>query len=415
MVSYRSRILDDLLAKKLRSIGAVLIEGPRACGKRTTARRAAKSGLLLPREDAAMLLDVDPALLLSGEAPRLIDEWQSLPALWDEIRFEVDRRSAFGQFILTGSAVPADRASIQHTGTGRFARLTLRPMSLFEAGKSSGAVSLQKLFEGGMPPYAPNPLTLPNMAALLCRGGWPESMTLTDDEALACVRDYVNGIVENDLSRLDSVRLRALLRAYARSVGTQSSAEEIHRNIAANKKTTLSTVSVKGYIEALRDIFVVEEVPSWSPPLRTRTPVRKADTRCFVDPSLAAAALGIGPDGLIRELKTFGALFKNLCIRDLRVYSDALRADVCHYRDKNQLECDAVIQRRDGTCGLVDIELGGSDNIEHGAKMLKALAAKIDTSRMPTPAFLMVMTGAGGFAHRRKDGVCVVPAGTLRP
>ena len=424
MTTYQPRIVDDLLQRKLRSIGAVLIQGPKACGKTTTAKQFAKSSLLLSsaqtRETVAATLDMAPDLVLSGEVPRLIDEWQTIPRLWDEVRSELDERGDVGQFILTGSAVPADRTEIFHTGTGRFAWITMRPMSLYELGKSSGAVSLSALFSGEQSVFAPNPLGLKDVAALVCRGGWPQSMFLEQEDAQEYVRSYLEAVVNNDVSRVDGIRrdperVQAILRACARSIGSQAPLAQLEKDIEANEGgSNVKLFSISTYTKALKEIFVLEDMPAWNPNLRSKTAIRTTSTRYFADPSVAAAALRIGPQDLINDLKSFGFFFENLCVRDLRAYADALQADVFHYRDKNNLECDAVLHRRDGSFGLIEIKLGGKDNIEYGATTLKALAAKLEQGAVQKPAFLMVLIGAGQYAYRRDDGVFVVPIGCLR-
>ncbi len=424
MTTYQPRIVDDLLQRKLRSIGAVLIQGPKACGKTTTAKQFAKSSLLLSsaqtRETVAATLDMAPDLVLSGEVPRLIDEWQTIPRLWDEVRSELDERGDVGQFILTGSAVPVDRTEIFHTGTGRFAWITMRPMSLYELGKSSGAVSLSALFSGEQSVFAPNPLGLKDVAALVCRGGWPQSMFLEQEDAQEYVRSYLEAVVNNDVSRVDGIRrdperVQAILRACARSIGSQAPLAQLEKDIEANEGgSNVKLFSISTYTKALKEIFVLEDMPAWNPNLRSKTAIRTTSTRYFADPSVAAAALRIGPQDLINDLKSFGFFFENLCVRDLRAYADALQADVFHYRDKNNLECDAVLHRRDGSFGLIEIKLGGKDNIEYGATTLKALAAKLEQGAVQKPAFLMVLIGAGQYAYRRDDGVFVVPIGCLR-
>lgn len=422
MQNYQQRIADQLLTKKLRSIGAVLIQGPKACGKTTTAKQFAASTLLLSsaqtREAAAMTLDMDPKLVLNGSTPRLIDEWQTIPRLWDAIRSELDERGLFGQFILTGSAVPADRSEIFHSGTGRFAWLTMRPMSLFESAHSDGSVSLEALFRGEHGIFSQNPLTFSDIASIVCRGGWPQPRLLDEDDALEYVRSYLSAVANNDISRVDGVRrdpdrVLTLLRAYARSIGSQTSLAAIEKDIAAHEGTTdMKLFSVASYTKALSEIFIFEDMAAWNPNLRSKTAIRTTSTRYFCDPSVAAAALDVGPQDLTTDLKTFGFLFENLCIRDLRVYGEALNASVFHYRDKSNLECDAVLHRRDGSFGLIEIKLGGQQNIEQGAKTLKLLGEKLAGKK---PAFMMVLIGAGGCAYRRDDGVLVVPVGCLKP
>ena len=424
MKNYRKRIADDILKRKLEGKGAVLIEGAKWCGKTTTAEQVAGSILYMDdpekKEQNISLSELNPKRLLAGETPRLIDEWQLAPRLWDAVRFEVDHRSGPGQFVLTGSAVPVDTGQITHSGTGRFTWLLMRPMSLFESGDSTGEVSLRAMFE--TKDYIPDgcaQMDIDRLAFLTCRGGWPQAVDLRSEIALDQAYDYYEAVVHNDINRADLInknpeRVKRLMRSYARHQGTQAANTLIAADIAANDAQGLNEETVARYINALRKIFVVEDMPAWNPNLRSKTVIRSSDTRYFTDPSIAAAALGIGPDDLINDLKTFGFLFEGLCVRDLRVYADALQGSVYHYRDKDSLECDAVIHLKNGSYGLVEIKLGGARLIEEGAKNLKALSKKIDTGKMKAPSFLMVMTGVGDYAYQRPDGVCVVPAGCLK-
>ena len=423
MKVYRKRIADQLLARKLASKGAVLIEGPKWCGKTTTAEQAAKSILYMsdPENEKQNLLmaDISPKALLEGTAPRLIDEWQIAPKLWDAVRFEVDHRDGPGQFILTGSAVPASTENIHHTGTGRFSWLMMRPMSLYESGESSGEISLKSLFETPAEITAKNNLSLNEIAFLTCRGGWPGAYSLKDSAALDQALDYFDAVVKSDISRVDGVkrnpdRVRRLMCSYARNQGTPASLSTIHKDIAANDADSLQEDTVFSYINALKKIFVVEDMAAWNPNLRSRTSIRTSDTRYYVDPSIGIAALGLGPGDLMSDLKTFGLFFETLCVRDLRVFADALDGKIYHYRDKSGQECDAVIHLRNGSYGLIEIKLGGDDLIEEGASALKSFQNKIDTDKMKAPAFLMVLTATGQYAYRRKDGVYVVPIGCLK-
>ncbi len=423
MKVYRKRIADQLLARKLASKGAVLIEGPKWCGKTTTAEQAAKSILYMsdPENEKQNLLmaDISPKALLEGTAPRLIDEWQIAPKLWDAVRFEVDHRDGPGQFILTGSAVPASTENIHHTGTGRFSWLMMRPMSLYESGESSGEISLKSLFETPAEITSKNNLSLNEIAFLICRGGWPGTYSLKDSAALDQAFDYFDAVVKSDISRVDGVkrnpdRVRRLMCSYARNQGTPASLSTIHKDIAANDADSLQEDTVFSYINALKKIFVVEDMAAWNPNLRSRTSIRTSDTRYYVDPSIGIAALGLGPGDLMSDLKTFGLFFETLCVRDLRVFADALDGKIYHYRDKSGQECDAVIHLRNGSYGLIEIKLGGDDLIEEGASALKSFQNKIDTDKMKAPAFLMVLTATGQYAYRRKDGVYVVPIGCLK-
>ena len=423
MKNYRKRIADDILKRKLEGKGAVLIEGPKWCGKTTTAEQIAASILYMDdpekKEQNITMSELNPKRLLKGAAPRLIDEWQLAPKLWDAIRFEVDHRGELGQFVLTGSAVPADTKEITHSGTGRFTWLTMRPMSLYESGDSTGEVSLKAMFDGASEIDGENKISIDRLAFLVCRGGWPQAVDMRDEIALDQALDYYDAVVRSDINRADNVqkdpeRVKRLMRSYARNQGGQVANTVIAQDIAANDETPISEETVASYLKALRKIFVVEDMPAWNPNLRSKTAIRSSDTRYYIDPSIAAAALGIGPNDLINDLKTFGFLFETLCVRDLRIFADALGGEVYHYRDKDGQECDAVVHLRNGDYGLIEIKLGGDKLIEEGAESLKAMQAKIDTDKMKAPSFLMVLTGTGDYAYCRGDGVCVVPIGCLK-
>lgn len=371
------------------------------------------------REQNIMLADMQPSLLLQRATPRLIDEWQIAPKLWDAVRFEVDQRDEFNQFLLTGSSVPPSFTDIAHTGTGRIARLRMRPMSLYESGDSTGAVSFASLFEGESMPLSRVDSNIEHIAFLLCRGGWPKAIDQTERIALQQSRDYLYAIVESDISRVDDVQrdshlARRLLRSYARMESSQAQSAQIAADVRGSAESP-SDKTVQSYISALEKIFVLEDMPAWNPNLRSKSAIRTSDTRHFVDPSIAAAALGIGPAGLIKDLETFGLLFESMCVRDFRVYADALDGDVFHFRDRTGLECDAVLHLRDGRYGLIEVKLGGNRLIEEGAANLIKLADKIDTTTMSKPSFLMVATGTGEYSFTRRDGVMVAPIRTLRP
>lgn len=423
MKKYRKRIADEILARKLEGKGAVLIEGPKWCGKTTTAEQIAASILYMDepekKEQNITMSELNPKRLLKGAAPRLIDEWQIAPKLWDAIRFEVDRRGELGQFVLTGSAVPADTKEITHSGTGRFTRLTMRPMSLYESGDSTGEVSLKDLFDGAAEIDGASELDIDRLAFLVCRGGWPQAVDMRDEIALDQAMDYYDAVVRSDINRADGVqknseKVHRLMRSYARNQGSQIPNTVLAQDVSANDEVSMSDETVAAYVSALRKIFVVEDMPEWNPNLRSKTTIRSSDTRYYIDPSIAAAALGIGPNDLVNDLKTFGFLFETLCIRDLRVFADSLNGEVYHYRDRDGQECDAVAHLRNGKYGLIEIKLGGDRLIEEGAKSLKAMEAKIDTDKMNAPSFLMVLTGTGDYAYRRQDGVYVVPIGCLK-
>ena len=423
MKKYRKRIADEILARKLEGKGAVLIEGPKWCGKTTTAEQIAASILYMDepekKEQNITMSELNPKRLLKGAAPRLIDEWQIAPKLWGAIRFEVDHRGELGQFVLTGSAVPADTKDITHSGTGRFTRLTMRPMSLYESGDSTGEVSLKDLFDGAAEIDGASELDIDRLAFLVCRGGWPQAVDMRDEIALDQSMDYYDAVVRSDINRADGVqknskKVHRLMRSYARNQGSQIPNTVLAQDVSANDEVSMSDETVAAYVSALRKIFVVEDMPAWNPNLRFRTAIRSSDTRYYIDPSIAAAALGIGPNDLVNDLKTFGFLFETLCIRDLRVFADSLNGEVYHYRDRDGQECDAVAHLGNGKYGLIEIKLGGDRLIEEGAKSLKAMEAKIDTDKMNAPSFLMVLTGTGDYAYRRQDGVYVVPIGCLK-
>lgn len=426
MDSYRHRIVDGLLEKKLQAKGAVLIEGPKWCGKTTTAEEFAASKVMLARPDVKSsfksLLEIDADAALAGDTPMLIDEWQTVPKLWDSVRYMVDHRRKMGQFILTGSAVPDKEAEseIEHSGTGRFAWLTMRPMSLYESGESNGAVSLGNLFSAPEKILAKNELKLSDIAFLICRGGWPMSVGLPEEVALEQAFDYYDAVTKEDVTRADGVkraseRVQRLMRAYARHQGTQASIATLKEDLKYNDSDTLDDGTISTYLEALRKIFVVEDMPAWNPNLRSKTAIRTANTRYFVDPSIATAALGLGPADLINDLNTTGFLFEAMCVRDLRVFAESLGGKVYHYRDKSGLECDAVVHLRNGQYGLIEIKLGGESLIKDGVETLTSLDAQIDTERMKAPAFKMILTATGEYAYRRSDdGIYVVPIGCLK-
>ena len=423
MNDYKLRIADNMLLRKLKSKGAVLIQGPKWCGKTTTAEQIAKSILYMSnpeeKEQNLTLAELNPKILLSGDTPRLIDEWQEAPKLWDAIRFEVDHRNMEGQFILTGSAVPANMDEVSHTGTGRFTRLTMRPMSLYESGESTGTVSLESLFLLDSNVNGVNKLSLEDIAYLCCRGGWPRSLYMDKDIALEQAFDYVDAVINSDISRVDGIsrnpeRTRRLLRSYARNTGSQASSETLKNDLVVNDLSSLDTDTILSYVSALKKIFVVEDAPAWNPNLRSKTAIRTSDTRYFVDPSIATASLGIGPNDLINDLNTFGLIFETLCIRDLRIYAESINGSVYHYRDSSDLECDAVIHLRNGSYGLVEIKLGGERLIEEAVDNLKKLINKIDTDKMKNPSFGMVLVATGSYAYKREDGIYIIPIGCLK-
>ena len=423
MKDYKARIVDDMLKEKLESKGAVVIEGPKWCGKTTTAIQVAGSILRMDeprnREANIQMAEIDPGRLLKGTTPRLIDEWQIAPKLWDATRYEVDTRGKEGQFILTGSAVPVESEEITHSGTGRFTWLLMRPMSLYESGDSTGEVSLQNLFERPDRIAGMNDFDIDRLAFLICRGGWPYAVGMKEKPSLLQAEDYYEAVIKSDINRADGVsknpeRVKRLMRSFARNQGTQISNTMLRDDIISNDTESLNEDTIASYINALKNIFVVEDMAAWNPNLRSKTSIRTSETRYYVDPSIAVAALGIGPKDLTNDLNTMGLLFETLCVRDLRVYAESIGGTVLHYRDKSGLECDTVIHLKNGRYGLAEIKLGGQKLIEEGVKNLQSLSNKIDTSKMPAPSFLMIIIGIGEFAYRREDGIFIVPIGCLK-
>lgn len=417
--SYMSRLCDTDLQVALQSSGAVLIEGAKWCGKTSTASNASRSVLFMQDPDKAgsylAMADTKPSLLLRGETPRLIDEWQMAPVLWDAVRFEVDKRAETGQFILTGSSVPSDNVTA-HTGTGRISRLLLRPMSLFESRESNGAVSLRALFDGELDVEAASDLSIEEIAFTLCRGGWPASVKRKGSTALRMAVDYVEAVINHDVSRVDNVeknpeRVRLLLRSLARNIATTATYQTIRDDIEATD-VTISDKTISSYMNALRRIFLVEDLPAWAPSLRSKTAIRTSPKRHFVDPSIATAILRAKPKGILNDFQYFGFLFEALCTRDIRVYAQTNDGDVFHYRDKSGLEADLIVQLHDGRWAAIEVKLG-KKQIDYAAENLLALKNRIDKDKMGQPSFLMVITG-GQYAYQRSDGVLVVPLACLK-
>lgn len=423
MAKYKQRIADRILKRKVLGKGAVLIEGPKWCGKTTTAKQLAKSVLDLGDsavlKQSAQLIELSPKTLLEGKTPRLIDEWQALPPIWDSIRSEVDKRGEPSQFILTGSSVLPEADETIHSGTGRFAYVKMRTMSLYESGESNGKVSLKDLFEEKSFEIQTNELTIEDIAFLTCRGGWPWATLIAKEVALDQAIDYVDAVVNKDIQRVDGVkrsaeRARLLLRSYARNISQAIPYSTIRKDMLANDSSTLDEDTVADYIKALKKLFVIEDLAAWNPNIRSKAAIRTSDTRHFVDPSIGTASLGLGPKDLINDLKSFGFFFEDMAVRDLRVYAEALDGKLYHYRDSTGLECDAVLHRRDGSYALLEVKLGGEANINEGAANMLKLSANIDTDKMPSPSFMAVIVGVGKYAFRREDGVYVIPIGCLK-
>lgn len=418
-MAYLQRVCDKLLASELKASGAVLIEGAKWCGKTSTAQQAARSSLYMqdPDKTSSYLAaaDTKPSLLLNGETPKLIDEWQMAPVLWDAVRFEVDKRNKPGQFILTGSAVPSDNL-VAHSGTGRISRLLMRPMSLWESGDSNGSISLKELFDKNTDISATSNLSIEKIAFLICRGGWPASVSQENESALKMATNYVESVINMDIQRVDGVeknpeRVRMLLRSLARNISTMVSGQTIMADMESND-IGISEKTLSSYLNALRRIFVIEDTPAWMPSLRSKTAIRTSPKRNFVDPSIATAVMRTNPSGLLNDFETFGFMFESLCTRDMRIYAQANDGAVFHYRDKNELESDMIISLRDGRWASVEVKLGNKQ-IDEAAKNLLFLQSKINTEKMGKPSFLMVVTG-GEFAYTRDDGVLVVPIGCLK-
>ena len=426
-IPYMKRVCDSVLELELQAAGAVLVEGAKWCGKSRTAEQHARSMILM--QDSAMAASYRktaltmPSLLLEGEAPHLIDEWQVAPVLWDAVRFAVDQRGGMGHFILTGSATPPDGnddedTKRRHTGTGRITRMRMRPMSLWESGESTGGVSLEVLFSGDNGGIgAASRMTIPDIAYAICRGGWPESVPLAEKVALRIATNYLKAVIEEDIHRVDGVeknpeRVRRLLRALARNISTLATTETIVGDVRGNDLSA-SDKTVNAYLNALRRLFLVEDTPAWMPTLRSKTAIRTSAKRQLVDPSIAVAAMGINPTGLLRDFNTFGFLFESLCTRDLRVYAQPLDGQVSHYRDKNGLEADLIVSLPDGRWAPIEVKLGEGE-VDDAAENLKKIEANVDPEKTGKPAFKMVLTGTP-FAYVRTDGVIVCPVGCLKP
>lgn len=419
LANYLPRISDKLLNELLESSGAVLIEGAKWCGKTSSARQIAKSVLYMQEPDYAasykMTADTKPSILLKGDVPRLLDEWQTAPVLWDAVRFEVDKRQAVGQFILTGSSVPIDNATL-HTGIGRIARMTMRPMSLFESQESNGMVSLRELFNGESDVAGISELTIEQIAQLICRGGWPAAIKLQPRAALRTAFNYIEAVINTDINRVDDVeknpeRVRLLLRSLARNVSTMATAKTIIEDVVSHD-ISMTEKTYTSYMNALQRIFVIEDTPAWQPSLRSKTAIRTSAKRHFVDPSIATAVMRANPDSLLNDFETFGFLFESLCTRDMRVYAEANDGSILHYKDKSGLEADIIIRLNDGRWAAIEVKMGNKQ-IEEAAINLNKLKDRVDINKMPPPSFLMILTG-GQYAYKRKDDVYVVPIGCLK-
>lgn len=421
---YYKRLIEQEIELKMRTSGAVVVAGPKFCGKTTTCMLYQKSFVKLNTQQAINMARMNPKAVLNGEKPRLIDEWQKAPDVWNQVKDDLDFNYEFGKYILTGSSTPADKTTVHHSGVGRIASIKMRPMSLWESQESKGSVSLSALFDGKEDefPWDMNQdFSLEDVASLLCRGGWPISVRAPRDIALEVTKNYWDGLFvfedcENERFRNKKPEvLRMIVRSYARHISTEAAASTIIADVRQSNERTMDAKTFADYMEALNDLYILEDMRAWNPNIRSKTSIRSTPTRHFVDTSIACRALGVSPKDLMGDLESFGLFFEDMAVRDLRIYTESLGGEVLHYRDNAGLECDAVLHLDDGRWGAVEIKLGGDDNIEAGASTLKQLKSKIEEkSDENAPSFLLVLTAVGG-AYRREDGVFVAPINLLKP
>lgn len=425
MKNYMPRIFDEILKFALESSGGVLICGPKACGKSSTAEQFAKTKIYMQdRENAPTyikLAKLSPDKLLNfGDKPILIDEWQIISFIWDSIRFQIDQNNVFGQYILTGSTTPVFLKD-SHSGTGRIVKKFMRPMSLFESKESSGEISLKGLFKNKAIVETYCNKTLDDYAFYICRGGWPLSINQRKDIALEQVKNYYSGLVNDDIFKVPNIglekntqRAEKILKSYARGISSQMSSQSILNDCSNDE--TLNIVTLNKYLEALKELYIIEETEAWNPNLRSKTAIRSKNTRQFVDPSIASASLGLGPDSLFKDMNTFGFLFESLVTRDLRIYAEAMGAKVNHYRDKKDREIDLVIHLNNGDWGAIEVKLGDEEEVDKSAKKLLSLIDDFDLEKsfLNKPSFVAIIT-ATNLAYQREDGVFVIPLATLAP
>lgn len=420
---YYKRLIEKDIELKLRTSGAVVVAGPKFCGKTTTCMLYQKSFVKLNTKQTITMARMNPKWALEGEKPRLIDEWQKAPDLWNQIKDDLDFDYQFGKFILTGSSTPADKTEVHHSGAGRIAPVKMRPMSLWESQESKGTVSLIELFdEKSEYPWDLNSeISLEDIAFLICRGGWPISVRAPKDTAVEITKNYYNGLFvfedcENERFRNKKPEvLKMILKSYARHISTEAAISTIIADVRQSNERTMDPKTFDDYMEALKDLYVIEDLPAWNPNIRSKTIIRSTPTRHFIDTSIACRALGVSPNDLMNDLESFGLFFEDFAVRDLSIYANAIGGTVTHYRDNTGLECDAVVHLEDGRWGAIEIKLGGDELIEHGAQSLKNLRDKITSiSEERAPSFLMVLTAVGG-AYRREDGVYVAPINLLKP
>ena len=420
---YYPRLVENEIERALKTSGAVLVAGPKFCGKTTTCMLYQKSFVKLNTKQAISMARMNPKGMLAGERPRLIDEWQKAPDIWNQVKDDLDFHYEFGKYILTGSSTPADKTEVHHSGVGRITPVKMRPMSLWESKESKGTVSLRNLFDGGKEfPWDMNQdFTLDDVAHLLCRGGWPIAVLAPKEIALEITKNYWNGLFvfedcENERFRNKKPEvLKMIVRSHARHISTEAAISTIIADVRQNNERTMDAKTFDDYMEALKDLFIIEDMEAWNPNIRSKTSIRSTPTRHFVDTSIACRSLNVMPEDLLHDLNSFGLFFEDMAVRDLRVYADTMNGEVRHYRDNTGLECDAVIHLEDGRWGAIEIKLGGDNLIEEGAASLKTLKKKIEEkSEEKSPSFMMVLTAVGG-AYQREDGVYVAPINLLRP
>lgn len=420
---YYKRLIEKDIELKLRASGAVVVAGPKFCGKTTTCMLYQKSFVKLNTKQTITMARMNPKWALEGEKPRLIDEWQKAPDLWNQIKDDLDFDYQFGKFILTGSSTPADKTEVHHSGAGRIAPVKMRPMSLWESQESKGTVSLIELFDekSDYPWDLNSEISLEDIAFLICRGGWPISVRAPKDIAVEITKNYYNGLFvfedcENERFRNKKPEvLKMILKSYARHISTEAAISTIIADVRQSNERTMDPKTFDDYMEALKDLYVIEDLPAWNPNIRSKTIIRSTPTRHFIDTSIACRALGVSPNDLMNDLESFGLFFEDFAVRDLSIYANAIGGTVTHYRDNTGLECDAVVHLEDGRWGAIEIKLGGDELIEHGAQSLKNLRDKITSiSEERAPSFLMVLTAVGS-AYRREDGVYIAPINLLKP
>jgi len=419
-VKYIKRVTDAIINEKLQGLGGLMITGPKWCGKTSTAKQFSRSEVYLDGsedgENNIRIASINPSLLLEGETPRLIDEWQNAPSLFDAARREIDKRSASGQFIFTGSVTPPKNQR-RHSGTGRFSYVRMYPMSLYESGESNGSISLADLFKGKPELGAASTISIEELVFCILRGGWPGTLHLNEKAAMNVAQDYIYSIENNEWIHSSDKRvkrhpekIKAFLRSYSRNTATSASVETILKDVL-DTGGTISRGTADAYIRELQNLFVIDDQPAWSASLRSPTPLRQNPKKHLADPSLAAAAIGATKEKLLHDFNTLGYLFESLCVRDIRVYAAGNNATVSHYRDKTDLEVDIIVEKSDGAWGAMEVKLGSIQEDEAAANLLK-LASRIDTSKTGEPAFLAIITG-GKYPYIRDDGVYVIPIGCM--